>query len=89
MWLWCLLGLALWLNYQAWMRDYAVAPSAPVAADTRGADGARGRRRPARFGHPGVIDTTGCDCGGLPVRWTESATRRVCARDPKAPSRAV
>jgi YidC/Oxa1 family membrane protein insertase len=35
--LWCLLGLALWLNYQAWMRDYAMAPSAPLAADTRSA----------------------------------------------------
>ena len=35
--LWCLLGLALWLNYQAWMRDYALAPSAPAAAGAHGA----------------------------------------------------
>ena len=31
--LWCLLGLALWLNYQAWMRDYAVTPSAPAPTE--------------------------------------------------------
>ncbi|MGH8229134.1 MAG: membrane protein insertase YidC [Steroidobacteraceae bacterium] len=33
--LWCALGLALWLNYQAWMHDYPPprpAPSAPATA---------------------------------------------------------
>ncbi|HXA93259.1 MAG TPA: membrane protein insertase YidC [Steroidobacteraceae bacterium] len=35
--LWGLLGLALWLNYQAWMRDYGVTSSVPVTGTSRSA----------------------------------------------------
>ncbi len=78
--LWCLLGLALWLNYQAWMRDYAVAPSAPVAADTRGAT--------APAGAVGRLDSA-IPGSSTPQAATAAPARPVTESAPVAPARAT
>jgi YidC/Oxa1 family membrane protein insertase len=49
--LWILLGLALWLNYQAWVRDYGLTPSASTALPSRS-----GTAGPA--GSAGGLDAT-------------------------------
>lgn len=36
--LWIALALVFWLNYEAWMRDYAPAPATAVAANTGGSE---------------------------------------------------